>query len=184
MPENLSEYKEFSIKQTWIELENSNQIFPVNHLVLSHKGTRIFPLIPVITLDFCSFSYTGEASIVVSHVKKLIEGGVKPADIAVIAPYNLQVGRGDASLVMLLHSILMLLHSILMLLHSILMLLHSILMLLHSILMLLHSILILLHSILILLHSILILYIQTLKPFVMVNQKRKCVCWMSCVNQG
>ena len=87
----------------------------------------------IITLDYCLFSYTGEASIVVSHVNKLIEGGVKPADIAVIAPYNLQVGRGDTSLVILLNSIL-------------------------------------------------ILYIQTLKPFIIVNKKRKFVCLMRCVN--
>ena len=53
----------------------------------------------ILTLDYCSFSYTGEASIVVSHVNKLIEGGVKPADIAVIAPYNLQVGKEDTNLV-------------------------------------------------------------------------------------
>ncbi|CAB4058726.1 IGHMBP2 [Lepeophtheirus salmonis] len=33
----------------------------------------------------------GEASLVVSHVRKLIDAGMNPSDIAVITPYNLQV---------------------------------------------------------------------------------------------
>ena len=35
----------------------------------------------------------GEADIVSCHVRKLIQLGIGQEDIAVIAPYNLQVGR-------------------------------------------------------------------------------------------
>ena len=33
----------------------------------------------------------GEADVVAAHVEELITGGLHPSDIAVIAPYNLQV---------------------------------------------------------------------------------------------
>ena len=35
---------------------------------------------------------TGEADIVAAHVEQLVQAGLAPQDIAVIAPYNLQVG--------------------------------------------------------------------------------------------
>lgn len=38
-----------------------------------------------------SVCMVGEADIVASHVGSLIEAGVRPSDIAVITPYNLQV---------------------------------------------------------------------------------------------
>ncbi len=37
----------------------------------------------------------GEAALVCHHVSRLVAAGVKPADIAVITPYNLQVGASD-----------------------------------------------------------------------------------------
>lgn len=40
----------------------------------------------------CTFS-TGEVDIVELHIKALTEAGVKAKDIAVIAPYNLQVSH-------------------------------------------------------------------------------------------
>lgn len=40
----------------------------------------------------CTFSL-GEVDIVEMHVKALTEAGVKAKDIAVIAPYNLQVSH-------------------------------------------------------------------------------------------
>lgn len=43
------------------------------------------------SITLLSFSYTGEADIVALHIQALIEAGVKAKDIAVIAPYNLQV---------------------------------------------------------------------------------------------
>ena len=43
--------------------------------------------------SFSLSASAGEASIVVSHVKRLVESGLKPVDIAVIAPYNLQVSK-------------------------------------------------------------------------------------------
>ena len=41
--------------------------------------------------DEVSKGNEGEADIVAAHVMSLITAGVKPSDIAVIAPYNLQV---------------------------------------------------------------------------------------------
>ena len=38
-----------------------------------------------------SFANIGEAAVVIHHVKSLIQRGVKPADIAVVTPYNFQV---------------------------------------------------------------------------------------------
>lgn len=35
----------------------------------------------------------GEASLVATHVKSLVGSGLSPKDIAVIAPYNLQVKK-------------------------------------------------------------------------------------------
>ena len=35
--------------------------------------------------------FTGEADIVAAHVEQLVQAGIPPQDIAVIAPYNLQV---------------------------------------------------------------------------------------------
>ncbi len=43
------------------------------------------------TSDEISRANEGEVSLVCVYVKKLIESGVKPKDIAVITPYNLQV---------------------------------------------------------------------------------------------
>jgi hypothetical protein len=37
----------------------------------------------------------GEAALVCHHVSRLVAAGVKPADIAVITPYNLQVCASD-----------------------------------------------------------------------------------------
>ena len=37
--------------------------------------------------------YTGEADLVLHHLKLLLRAGVSLSDMAVIAPYNLQVGR-------------------------------------------------------------------------------------------
>ena len=37
------------------------------------------------------FFYVGEADLVIHHLKALLSAGVSPGDIAVIAPYNLQV---------------------------------------------------------------------------------------------
>lgn len=39
----------------------------------------------------CLYFLSGEADIVSNHVEKLISYGLKQEDIAVIAPYNLQV---------------------------------------------------------------------------------------------
>jgi len=35
--------------------------------------------------------FTGEADVVKQHVERLIQTGLKPENIAIIAPYNLQV---------------------------------------------------------------------------------------------
>ena len=43
------------------------------------------------TEDQISKANEGEAALVVVHVKQLIATGLKPEDIAVITPYNLQV---------------------------------------------------------------------------------------------
>lgn len=43
---------------------------------------------------------TGEVDIVALHVKTLTEAGVQAKDIAVIAPYNLQVGNACAEIVL------------------------------------------------------------------------------------
>ena len=40
------------------------------------------------------FMYVGEADLVLHYVKCLIEAKINPKDIAVIAPYNLQVMHG------------------------------------------------------------------------------------------
>ena len=42
-------------------------------------------------VHYCWLYLTGEADIVASHVEKLVSYGLKQQDIAVIAPYNLQV---------------------------------------------------------------------------------------------
>jgi len=58
-------------------------------VVTNTRGVLMF-----LTVSFASslsFS-TGEADLVVHHVKNLLEAGVGPSDMAVIAPYNLQVG--------------------------------------------------------------------------------------------
>ena len=39
----------------------------------------------------CCEGNEGEAGLVVRHVSRLVAAGVRPADIAVITPYNLQV---------------------------------------------------------------------------------------------
>lgn len=39
------------------------------------------------------FLVSGEADLVAVHVEDLIKSGVTPSDIAVIAPYNLQVNK-------------------------------------------------------------------------------------------
>jgi len=43
------------------------------------------------TEDEISTANEGEAAIVCVHVNNLIESGLRPQDIAVITPYNLQV---------------------------------------------------------------------------------------------
>ena len=40
---------------------------------------------------FIFIVFSGEADILASHVEKLVSMGLKQQDIAVIAPYNLQV---------------------------------------------------------------------------------------------
>ena len=42
--------------------------------------------------DEISKANEGEVELVCQHVEQLIKSGIKPADIAVITPYNLQVG--------------------------------------------------------------------------------------------
>ncbi len=46
------------------------------------------------TSDEISRANEGEAAIVCIYVKGLIDSGIKPQDIAVITPYNLQVRKG------------------------------------------------------------------------------------------
>lgn len=41
----------------------------------------------------CPLFSAGEVDIVEMHIKALTDAGLNPKDIAVIAPYNLQVGR-------------------------------------------------------------------------------------------
>lgn len=36
---------------------------------------------------------TGEADLVFHHLKLLLDAGVSPSDVAIIAPYNLQVAN-------------------------------------------------------------------------------------------
>ena len=48
--------------------------------------------------DEVSKGNEGEVDLCVVHVDKLIRAGLKPADIAVIAPYNLQVHMKDLQL--------------------------------------------------------------------------------------
>ena len=43
--------------------------------------------------DEISKANEGEVALVCIHVKQLIKAGVQPKDIAVITPYNLQVGE-------------------------------------------------------------------------------------------
>ncbi len=45
------------------------------------------------TGDEVSRANEGEAALVCIHVRSLVRSGVKPEDIAVITPYNLQVKR-------------------------------------------------------------------------------------------
>lgn len=46
----------------------------------------------------CTFSFfAGEVDIVELHIQALTEAGLKAKDIAVIAPYNLQVSHSDLS---------------------------------------------------------------------------------------
>lgn len=42
-------------------------------------------------VQFWWMNFPGEADIAVAHVEKLVSAGIAPSDIALIAPYNLQV---------------------------------------------------------------------------------------------
>merc|ERR1719154_816186 len=45
-----------------------------------------------------SFANIGEAAVVIHHVKSLVQRGVKPAEIAIVTPFTLQVELLSANL--------------------------------------------------------------------------------------
>ncbi|PIK42599.1 putative DNA-binding protein SMUBP-2 [Apostichopus japonicus] len=77
-----------------------------SHLLSDLKGVEEndITLLPLLLIDTVGCGYSeleleeeaskgneGEANLVVLHIERLIESGVRPEDIAVITPYNLQV---------------------------------------------------------------------------------------------
>ena len=52
---------------------------------------------PCQSLSAPSFANLGEAAIVIDYVKRLVQHGVTPGQIAVIAPYKAQVGRTNSN---------------------------------------------------------------------------------------
>ena len=64
---------------------------PITNTVLLMVDTAGCDMGELTTSDNVSKANEGEAAIVFYHVKELVEIGVKPEDIAVVTPYNLQV---------------------------------------------------------------------------------------------
>ena len=64
---------------------------PITNTVLLMVDTAGCDMGELTTSDNISKANEGEAAIVLYHVKELVEVGVKPEDIAVVTPYNLQV---------------------------------------------------------------------------------------------